>query len=50
MYNIVVYNECDSLVYQEIVKASDENNAIKNILQEITICVGDKIFIKGVKK
>ena len=46
MYNIIIKNMVGCIVYNENIQAENENGALKNILQKVTICDGDKIEIE----
>lgn len=44
-YNIIIRNGSDVLVYNETIIAKDENEAIKKIIDVITLADGDTIEI-----
>lgn len=47
-FRIIIKNGGNCLIYDEIVNAKDENEALKKLLEEITISIDDTIEIKEV--
>lgn len=47
-FRVLIYNGSGAIVYDEIVKSEDENNAIIEILKDITICSDDTIKIEEI--
>lgn len=45
-YKITIYNWGNSLIYQKTINARNENQAIKDALEYITLASGDKIEIE----
>ena len=46
LYLITIYNGSDALVCKQEIQARNENEALKEILEQITICDGDSITIE----
>lgn len=45
MYKVVILNAGNVEIYNDIIKASNENEALKILLENETICGGDTITI-----
>lgn len=47
-FRIIIKNGGNCLIYDEIVNAKDENEALKKLLEKVTISIDDTIEIKEV--
>ena len=47
-FRIIIKNGVNCLVYDEIVNAKDENNALQKLIEKVTISIDDAIEIKEV--
>lgn len=45
-YEISIYNGGNYLIYQKTIDARNENQAIKDMLEEVTLASGDRIEIE----
>lgn len=44
-YAIKIYNESGAVAYEEIVKAENENEALKQVIEQCIVYIGDTIQV-----